>query len=133
MGNTTINGNSQPIIGNRETTSFVSVQDGQMIVLGGLQQTQKSSTQNKLGLLYEIPILSQIFGGHTDELQRTELLLFVRPHIIKPENSTKEAKTEINTLSNKDEVIRYLANPADKENNAKVKNFLDRFESDGKE
>ena len=70
IGNVTVDGNNQPIIGHREATSFVSCQDGQMIVLGGEQRTQKSQSQNKLGFLYEIPIISQILGGHTDDLER---------------------------------------------------------------
>jgi general secretion pathway protein D len=129
-GNTPINGNPQPIIANREAKSFLTVKDGEMIVLGGLQQTQKSATQSKIGLLYEIPILSQILGAHTDELRRTELLLFVRPHIVRQAVSTEDTRREIKTLSNKDQVIKYLGNPADKDNNSKVRDFLDRFKDD---
>jgi general secretion pathway protein D len=65
IGKVQIDVNEQPIIGHREATSFINVSDGQMIVLGGLQQTKRSTTRNKLGLLYEIPILSQLLGGRT--------------------------------------------------------------------
>jgi general secretion pathway protein D len=129
-GTTLINGNPQPIIANREAKSFLTVKDGDLIVLGGLQQTQKSSTQGKIGLLYEIPILSQLLGAHTDELQRTELLLFVRPHVIKQGGSTADTRQGINALSNKGEVYKYLGNPDAKDNNSKVQDFLDRFKDD---
>ena len=95
VGNVTIDGNQQPIIGHREATSFVNVSDGQMIVLGGLQQTKHTTNRTKLGLLYEIPILSQLLGGRTHEEDRTELLLFVRPHIIPPGEATKDTTKSI--------------------------------------
>jgi general secretion pathway protein D len=112
VGNVTIDANSQPIIGHREATSFVNVTDGQMIVLGGLQQAKHSTNRNKLGLLYEIPILSQLLGGRTHEENRTELLLFVRPHIIPPGEATKDTAKSIDALTNKDQVKQYLQEPA---------------------
>jgi general secretion pathway protein D len=112
VGNVTIDNNQQPIIGHREATSFVNVTDGQMIVLGGLQQAKHSTNRNKLGLLYEIPILSQLLGGRTHEEDRTELLLFVRPHIIPPGEATKDTVKSIDALTNKDQVKQYLQDPS---------------------
>jgi general secretion pathway protein D len=108
----TIDNNSQPIIGHREATSFVNVTDGQMIVLGGLQQTKHTTNQTKLGFIYEIPIISQLLGGRTHEEDRTELLLFVRPHIIPPNDASKDAKASINQLTDKEQVKRYLDEPS---------------------
>jgi general secretion pathway protein D len=112
VGNVTIDNNQQPIIGHRQATSFINVSDGQMIVLGGLQQTKHSTNRNKLGLLYEIPILSQLLGGRTHEEDRTELLLFVRPHIIPPGEATKDTVKSIDALTNKDQVKQYLQDPS---------------------
>jgi general secretion pathway protein D len=112
VGNVTIDGNQQPIIGHREAKSFVNVSDGQMIVLGGLQQAKHTTNRNKLGLLYEIPLLSQLLGGRTHEEDRTELLLFVRPHIIPPGEATKDTSKSIDALTNKDQVKQYLQDPA---------------------
>jgi general secretion pathway protein D len=112
VGSVTIDTNSQPIIGHREATSFVNVTDGQMIVLGGLQQTKRSTNRNKLGLLYEIPILSQLLGGRTHEEDREELLLFVRPHILRPGEATKDTTKSIDALTNKDQVKQYLQDPS---------------------
>lgn len=128
-GNETISGNPEPIIGNREATSFISVPSDQMIVLGGLQMTSKTVSQQKIGLLYEIPILSQLFGAHTDELQRTELLLFVRPHVVNPRTSTLEVRQAIDQQSNKDQINDYLKDPATMNKNSQIQNFVDRFKS----
>jgi general secretion pathway protein D len=112
IGSTTIDNNQQPIIGHREATSFINVQDGQMVVLGGLQQTKRTANRTKLGFLYEIPILSNLLGARTHEVDRTELLLFVRPHVIPPGESTADTNKSINELANKDQVQQYLQNPA---------------------
>ncbi len=111
VGNVTVDNNQQPIIGHREATSFVNVQDGQMIVLGGLQQSKLSASRTKLGLFYEIPILSNLLGARTHEVDRTELLLFVRPHVIKPAETTQDTDQHIDSLSSKDQVRQYLQNP----------------------
>ena len=112
VGNVTIDNNQQPIIGHREANSFINVQDGQMIVLGGLQQSKLSATRTKLGFFYEIPILSNLLGARSHEADRTELLLFVRPHVIKPEETTKNTDQSIDQLSSKDQVRQYLQDPS---------------------
>jgi len=123
VGQVQVDANQQPIIGHREATSFINVNDGQMVVLGGLQQTKIDNSRNKLGFLYEIPILSNILGGRTNSSTRTELLLFVRPHVIPPDQGTADAKKTIETLSNKEQVDQYLKDPS-KEPKQK---FLDKY------
>jgi len=81
-------------------------------VLGGLQQTKHSTVRNKLGFLFEIPILSHLLGGRTHNEDRTELLLFVRPHIIPPGEATKDTNANIDQLNNKDQVKQFLKDPA---------------------
>jgi general secretion pathway protein D len=111
IGNVTIDGNQQPVIGHREANSFVNVNDGQLIVLGGVQRTSQTRDRTKLGFLWEIPVLSHIFGGRSHGVDRTELLLFIRPHVLKPEEGTADTTKKINDLSNRDQVFQYLADP----------------------
>jgi len=128
ISNTVIDGNDQPVIGHREAKTFVTVKDGQMLVLGGMQRTSKSSTQSKIGFLYEIPILSQILGSHTDDLERTELLFFIRPVIVTPEQGTEDTMKRVYEMSNRDQIEGFLKNPAPPPQ-SKLQNFLDRFKT----
>ena len=112
VGEVQVDANTQPIIGHRQATSFINVTDGQMIVLGGLQQTKHTTSRSKLGFLFEIPILSHLLGSRTHEEDRTELLLFVRPHIIPPGETTKEANASIDQMKSKDQVRQYLQDPS---------------------
>jgi general secretion pathway protein D len=110
-GTITIDGNAQPIIGHREANSYVNVQDGEMVVLGGLQQSSKTLGHTKLGFFYEIPILSNLLGRHDNEVKRTELLFFVRPHVLPPAEGTADTNKRINELSSKDQVKDFLQDP----------------------
>ena len=118
----------QPVIGHREAKTFVTVKDGQMLVLGGMQRTSKTAQQNKIGFLYEIPILSQILGGHQDDLERTELLFFVRPMIVTTDDGTADTMKRVYEMSNREQIETFLKNPAPPPQN-KVQNFLDRFKT----
>lgn len=112
LGNVTIDNNLQPIIGRRQATSYVNVIDGQMIVLGGLQRTKSTKDRTKLGFFHEIPIISQIFGGRNKTEERTELLLFIRPHVIRPEEGGKDTTKQISHQSNSDQINTFLQPPA---------------------
>lgn len=106
----TIDGNEQPVIGRRQAVSFINVLDGQMVVLGGLQRTKNTNNRTRLGIFFEIPGISQLLGARTKSEERTELLLFIRPHVLPPAIGTAQTQTEINRLSNKDQINTHLAN-----------------------
>ena len=106
-----INGNSQPQINHREATSFVNVMDDQMVVLGGFQSASKSISRQRFDILYEIPILSNLLGYRDNETQRTELLLFLRPHVIKPDEGTADTHRAIEGMDNREQVNHYLSDP----------------------
>ena len=114
IGTVTVDNNQQPIIGRRQANSFINVQDGQMVVLGGLQRTKGSAGRTKLGFLFELPIISQLFGGRQKDAERTELLLFIRPHVIRPHEGGADTAKKIDELSNKDQVNEYLNPPPPK-------------------
>ena len=110
-GSVTIDGNSQPIINHREATSYVNVQNDEMVVLGGLQQHEITATHSKLGWLWEIPILSNILGQHTNDTERKELLFFVRPHVIAAVESTNYTTKRVGELPDKADINNFLQDP----------------------
>jgi len=74
-----VDGNAQPIIGKRETKSFVSVRSGEVIVLGGLQRTSKGKQTNRLG---PIPFIGELLGTRKRTDNRTDLVFFLRPYVL---------------------------------------------------
>jgi general secretion pathway protein D len=107
----TINGNSQPSINHREATSFVNVMNDELVILGGFTSTAKSRDRGKLGILFEIPIISNFFGSRDNEFTRSELLLFLRPHVLKPDEGTADTHRAIQGMSDREQLNSFLANP----------------------
>jgi general secretion pathway protein D len=82
-GDVEIDGNKQPIITKRQAISFLSVADGEVIVLAGLQEKESVDSGGKLWLLGYIPIIGDILFSPKAKSERTnELLIFIRPSII---------------------------------------------------
>jgi general secretion pathway protein D len=106
-----IDGNSQPQINHREATSFVNVMDDQMVVLGGFQSSSKQISRQRFGVLFEIPILSNLLGYRANDTERTELLLFLRPHVIKQEEGSSDTHRAIDGMGNKEQIHHYLDDP----------------------
>jgi len=79
LGEVTLDGNQQPIIGRRTTDSFVSARSGEVVVLGGLQRRQQTKQTNRLG---PIPIIGDLLGSSKDQDTRTELVIFMRPYVL---------------------------------------------------
>ncbi|MDX8412979.1 MAG: hypothetical protein R8J85_02730 [Mariprofundales bacterium] len=75
---------SGPNLDVRETSSLVRVHDGQTAVIGGLIQTVKSDTHRQVPLLGDLPLLGNLFKGSYDKDRRTELVIFLTPHLIGP-------------------------------------------------
>ncbi|MEM8867278.1 MAG: secretin N-terminal domain-containing protein [Verrucomicrobiota bacterium] len=109
-GNVTIDGNVQPIIGVREATSTVSVKDGQIIVLGGLQENVGSDSDSYFPIIGRLPVIRSLLGTSNNDYDRTEIIIFIRPTVL--QNTDKA-----NSISNK-----YIENAA--ENDA-VRQYLD--------
>lgn len=78
----TIDGNEQPIISTRRASSFVSVKDQEIIIMGGLQSSETSKTEGKVFLLGDIPLLGELFRPERNEEVVRELVIFIRPYLV---------------------------------------------------
>jgi type II secretory pathway component GspD/PulD (secretin) len=91
----TYQGQSLPAKKIREAKSVVTVRDGEIIVLGGLQEVQVDSTESKYNLLSDLPYLGKkFFRPKTVKYTPTELLIFLKPTIMKPGFNDTEKNIE---------------------------------------
>lgn len=67
----------------REAKSSVTVKDQSTIVLGGLIRENKRNTETKVPFLGDIPLLGTLFKGKVTDKQRTELIVFIRPTVLR--------------------------------------------------
>lgn len=94
-GTTSIDGNDQPIIGKREANSTITVNDKQIAILAGLQQNEVSDKGNYFPLIGRLPVLKKILSGTSKSYNRTELIIFIRPTIIRNPNQSESLTKDI--------------------------------------
>jgi type IV pilus assembly protein PilQ len=80
---TSATGGSVPSIDTREIITQVLVNDGQTVVLGGILDTTKTKQANKVPFFGDIPILGYLFKSTSDINNKTELLIFITPKILR--------------------------------------------------
>ncbi len=73
----------------RQVTTTVLAEDRQIIVLGGLIQDDVTSSRKKVPLLGDIPGLGFLFRSTNEERRKTNLLVFLRPTVIKTLDDVK--------------------------------------------
>jgi len=76
-------GGSVPSIDTREIITQVLVNDGQTVVLGGIMETERRDTVNKVPYLGDIPGLGVLFRSKSKTDNKDELLIFVTPKILR--------------------------------------------------
>ncbi len=74
-------GVAAPVIAKRSAESRVAIRNGETIVIGGLMEDRKTLTISKVPLLGEIPLLGELFRRTQIDKTKTELLIFLTPHV----------------------------------------------------
>lgn len=91
---TTTSGIDSPTIQQRKISTRVVVNDGESLALGGLIQEKKTSTQKKLPVLGDVPVLGNAFKSKLDGISRTELIIFIRPRVVRNVEDARAATEE---------------------------------------
>jgi general secretion pathway protein D len=79
----TINSPNGPTTAKRSIESSVLVNDGAIVVLGGLLQDEYSGNQDKVPGLADIPFFGYLFKSETRSRKKTNLMVFLRPVVVR--------------------------------------------------
>jgi general secretion pathway protein D len=80
-------GVNAPVIDRRSADTVVVTQSDRTIVIGGLISSQKNDTETKVPILGSIPLLGAAFRRTIKEDIKTELIIFLTPHVVaRPED-----------------------------------------------
>jgi len=94
---------SFPSFDTRDAETTAVVQDGETLVIGGIITDRKSRTRTGIPYLMDIPVLGRFFGTTTDDVDRTELVMLITPHVIRDReearNVTDEFKEKLSTVT----------------------------------
>ncbi len=117
-----------PVIDKRSADTVVVTPDGQTVIIGGLIANRKTESISKIPILGDIPWLGFAFRSTSKKDVKTELLIFLTPHIVQAPSqllalSNKEQnKAGVTKTLTEEELNKYLdqlpaAPPADKTKN----------------
>jgi general secretion pathway protein D len=86
--------NAGPSTNKRSIESNVVVDDGQIIVLGGLIEDRYTDNKSKVPLLGDIPYLGALFRSESRTKTRTNLMVFLRPVVMRDADTTNRISLE---------------------------------------
>jgi general secretion pathway protein D len=75
-----------PVLQTREMESVLKIENNQIAVLGGLMQDEASNLSDGIPGLSDAPFIGNAFKNRNDNLKKTELVIFLRPVVIKEAN-----------------------------------------------
>ncbi len=91
-----------PVFRKKTAKTTLSVMERQTIVIGGLIEESRDSTQSGVPLLSRIPLLGGLFGYQSYDKKTTELVLLMTPHVItdlsQSNTITREFREKVETI-----------------------------------
>ncbi|MER8409371.1 type II secretion system secretin GspD [Mesorhizobium sp. M1307] len=91
---TTSSGIDSPTIQQRKIQTRVLVNDGESLALGGLIQERNNVDRGQVPILGDIPIIGNAFKHKSDSVGRTELIIFIRPRVIRDISEARQVTDE---------------------------------------
>jgi len=79
----------QPIISRRNAQTQVRVNNGETIAMGGLIKEDVRELERKVPFLGNIPLIGKLFTYRSNETQKSDLLIFITPHLVYSDRKTE--------------------------------------------
>ncbi len=114
------------IINKRSAETVVVTPNGVTTVIGGLMQTEHTSTKQKVPILGDIPVLGWPFQRTVKSDQKTELLIFLTPYIVDDNTNSIQALTQ--NEANRADLTRETLTPEEVRNNLDTLRLMPQVE-----
>jgi type IV pilus assembly protein PilQ len=72
-----------------EVNTTLMAKDGETIVIGGVMRSKEGTVERNVPLLHAIPLFGRLFSYTAKTLDKTEILIFVTPHVIPAGTASK--------------------------------------------
>ncbi len=100
---------ANPTIAKKDIKTFVRVQDGQTIVIGGLVSNDRTATISKVPILGDLPLVGFIFRRTETITKRRNLMVFITPHIL----TNRAIADKVTEDLHQDQIKEYKRNSID--------------------
>lgn len=94
--------NKIPQTSTREMESMLKIENNQIAVLGGLMEDRLDNFTDKVPGLSDIPVAGEAFKNRNDSTTKTELVIFLRPMVIKDASITGDFRAYRDMLPDQD-------------------------------
>jgi general secretion pathway protein D len=98
--------NEIPEIQVREVESILKINNGDIAIIGGLMQDKTNQTKKGIPVLSQLPVIGDFFSYRDDLYEKTELVIFLRPVVVKEASLSGDLR----------DYQRYLPNPTYQDN-----------------
>jgi len=71
-----------PTTAKRSAQTVVTMNSGATVVIGGLIRDDKTRVENRIPLIGDVPVVGNLFRWQRDRVQKTNLLIFITPHVM---------------------------------------------------
>ncbi|MFH0925024.1 MAG: hypothetical protein V1872_05240 [bacterium] len=100
-------GATAPIIDVRETSTVVTVQDGQTVIVGGLMTDKRKDTTHSIPCLGDLPLLGSLFSQTDQAVDKIELVILLTPKIVTKENIEDITSEYLARIKNLDKSLTF--------------------------
>lgn len=85
----------QPVVDTREAVTTALIQDGQVVVIGGLRKKDSITEVSKIPLLGDIPLAGALFRFEGEKTVNSELVVFITPVVVKDSALSPREQTHL--------------------------------------
>jgi general secretion pathway protein D len=79
-----------PTTAKRQAQTVVSMNSGSTVIIGGLIRDDKVTIEKKVPIVADIPVIGELFRFQREQLQKTNLLLFITPYVLSSQQDLDE-------------------------------------------
>jgi MSHA biogenesis protein MshL len=96
-----------PVIQAREVESVLKVFSGDIAMLGGLMQDSADNTRDGIPLVSRVPLIGNLFSYRNETSSKTELVIFIRPVVVKSASVNGDYRNYRYLLPNEDRINQH--------------------------
>ncbi len=112
VGQSSIGGISQPIIGQKKIEHEIRLKDGESSLIGGILDDSQTKSLAGIPGLAQIPILGYLFGQRTQDHSEDETVFAITPHVIRGTSLSELNQRAIDIGTANSIELRHMSHPA---------------------
>lgn len=90
-----------PYVDTRKANTSLLLEDGQVVVMGGLRREQKTKEVHQIPIVSALPVVGELFKNTKTIVTHSELILLLAPHVYKGDPVPAEAQAKYDRIKNK--------------------------------